>query len=433
MTDTQGGADEPNALVAGRYRLVRRIGSGGTSTVWAATDESEGRPVALSTFTLPRDSAEDHGVAMGRALREARRVARFEHPHAVRVYDVFQHHGEPCLVTELVPGRPLPDLLGERHTLDEQETARLGAQVAAALAAAHAAGIVHGNVTPAAILVADDGTAWVSELGIAPEAGRDDEAGYASDVFSLGSVLYASLEGAPPSEPAVPPQHAGALTPVLLRMLAPDAGARPTMAEVAQQLARIAPADPGEPAGAPTSPRPRGGRRGLLVVAVVAAAALLVAGILLLRPRGDSGPAAGPQPAPSSTTASGSPSATAATPTPATSTPPPVTGPPSANQLAAAVTRYYSLLPGNPDEAFALLTTDYQTRVAGGRQAYQRFVDGFSAVTATDVTGSPPSTVTATVTYTTKSGQVTRERTTFGLVDDGGVLKIGSSTVTGRA
>ena len=60
------------------------------------------------------------------------------------------------------------------------------------------------------------------------------------------------------------------------------------------------------------------------------------------------------------------------------------------------------------------MTADYQTRVAGGRQAYQRFWDGFSAVTATDVSGSPPSTVTATITYTTKAGQVTRERTTFG-------------------
>jgi hypothetical protein len=108
-------------------------------------------------------------------------------------------------------------------------------------------------------------------------------------------------------------------------------------------------------------------------------------------------------------------------------------GPPDATQLAATVSRYYSLLPGNVDEAFGLLTADYQTRVAGGRQAYQRFVDGFSAVTATDVTGSPPSTVTATVTYTTKSGQVTRERTTFGLVDAGGALKISSSTVTSRS
>jgi hypothetical protein len=97
------------------------------------------------------------------------------------------------------------------------------------------------------------------------------------------------------------------------------------------------------------------------------------------------------------------------------------------------VSRYYSLVPGNLDEAFGLLTTDYQTRVAGGRQAYQRFWDAYSAATATDVTGSPPSTVTATVAYTTKGGQVVRERTTFGLVEEGGVLKINSSTVTGRS
>ena len=79
------------------------------------------------------------------------------------------------------------------------------------------------------------------------------------------------------------------------------------------------------------------------------------------------------------------------------------------------------------------MTADYQTRVAGGRQAYQRFWDGFSTVTATEVSGSPPSTVTALITYTTKAGVVIRERTTFGLVDDGGVLKIARSTVTSRS
>jgi hypothetical protein len=134
-----------------------------------------------------------------------------------------------------------------------------------------------------------------------------------------------------------------------------------------------------------------------------------------------------------STTSTSAPPPTTASSTTAPSTPSSSQGPPSADQLAAVVSRYYSLVPGNLDQAFALLTPDYQTRVAGGRQAYQRFWDQYSAVTVTDVTGSPPSTVTATVAYTTKTGQVVRERTTFGLVDSGGVLKIGSSTVTGRS
>jgi hypothetical protein len=101
--------------------------------------------------------------------------------------------------------------------------------------------------------------------------------------------------------------------------------------------------------------------------------------------------------------------------------------------LAAAISGYYALVPDRLDQAWPLMTADYQTRVAGGRAAYGRFWSGFSAVTATEVTGSPPSTATALITYTQKDGRVIRERTTFGLVDEGGVLKIASSTVTSRS
>ena len=109
------------------------------------------------------------------------------------------------------------------------------------------------------------------------------------------------------------------------------------------------------------------------------------------------------------------------------------TGASEGKKLAGAVSNYYSLLPGQLDHAWPLMTADYQTGVAGGRQAYQRFWDGFSKVTATEVVGSSPSTVTALITYTTKSGSVIRERTTFRMVPDGGVLKIAASTVTSRS
>jgi eukaryotic-like serine/threonine-protein kinase len=95
------------------------------------------------------------------------------------------------------------------------------------------------------------------------------------------------------------------------------------------------------------------------------------------------------------------------------------------------VTRYYGLMPGGTDQAWPLLTARYQADKTGGRAAYQRFWDQFSSVSATDVSATPPGTVQATITYRFKDGRVSRERTTFGLVVDGGVLKIDSSSVTG--
>jgi serine/threonine protein kinase len=455
-------------------------------------------------------------------MREARLAARLEHRHAVTVYDVVEHEGQPCLVMELVPSQPLSEILRELGTLHEQEVATLGAQVASALAAAHAAGVVHRDVKPANILVADDGTARISDFGIAhafgdtnltstgmltgtpaylaPEVARGGESGFASDVFSLGSTLYASLEGTPPfgQEPnpigllhrvasgrVQPPEHAGALTPLLTRMLSPNPEARPTMAEVAEELDRLAadpdgsllaghgvvpadddpgppplahtgtegPVDPGPPFSAPVS---RGRRRWVLaVVALLVAVALVAAGIVLLRPGGGTAPGATPaaqptQPSPTQAASTSAPSPTTAppttpaAPTSAVSTPnapsasaatasPTATGVPTAAQLAGAVSRYYSLVPTKLDDAWPLMTTDYQTRVAGGRQAYERFWGGFTKVTATEVSSPSPSTVTALITYTTNAGAVIRERTTFTLVDEGGVLKISRSTVTSRS
>jgi hypothetical protein len=274
-----------------------------------------------------------------------------------------------------------------------------------------------------------------------------------------------------------PPQHAGALTPLLSRMLATDPQQRPAMAEVADVLAGfptadlplaeepVLPAERGpDTAVVPSSPRRR--RTLLAVVALLVVAALAVAGFVLLRPANGNDPAPPPaadagstpsaerseatgtvtpsatsEPAPEPTSAtSAAPTGTAAAPPPATVPAPappsatqPVSGAPTSAQLAGAIGRYYTLVPGRLDEAWPLMTADYQTRVAGGRQAYQRFWDGFSSVTATEVEGSAPSTATALITYTTKAGAVIRERTTFGLVTEDGVLKIARSTVTSRS
>jgi len=327
--------DAPDSVVAGRYRLVRRLGTGGTSTVWEATDERLQRPVTLTMFRPESGPTEDHAAVVGRAMRDARQAATLEHPNAVRVYDVIQHDGEPCLVTELVAAERLSDILSERHTLPEPEVATLGAQVASALAAAHAAGIVHGDVSPAGILVADDGTARIADLGIV-HAGTP---AYASDVHSLGAALYESLEGAPPSSPVEPPQHAGPLTPLLLQMLAPDPGSRPTMAAVADQLGRLVPEV--VPTGVPpATPRP-GRRLWVVVAAIVVAVALVAAGVVLLLDRGGNPPSTAPQPSPSATTSTSAPPPTTAPATTTSATPTPSTGQgvPSADQLAAVVSR----------------------------------------------------------------------------------------------
>jgi serine/threonine protein kinase len=500
--------------------------------VWEGWDERLRRSVALKVFhaqdQLPAAEAEQ---LTERAMREARVVARLQHRHAISIYDVVEYEGRPCLVMEFVPSETLAQILGELTTLLEHEAATLGAQVASALAAAHAAGIIHRDVKPANILIDYDGTARISDFGIAhafgettltsagmltgtpaylaPEVARGEDSSYASDVFSLGSTLYAALEGRPPfgdqrnpigllhrvaSGQITPPEHAGALTPLLTEMLSPDPRDRPTMAQVADDLYRFRAADR-RPVAVPAVPPPAGAgstdafvlgtpgtegdspsrrRRTLVAAVLLVAAALVVAVVVLLRP-GTSDPAAGPQPSSSSTSAASTTTSTAAstaastaeeTPTgtaavteeaapspvgPTASTPagasvapsvsapprPPsalptpvaVSQPPTGQQLAAAISSYYTLVPRNLDQAWPLMTADYQTRHAGGRAAYDRFWGGFSAVSATQVAGSSPSTATALITYTRLDGTVVRERTTFGLVNEGGVLKIASSTV----
>ncbi|GAA3463969.1 protein kinase [Saccharothrix longispora] len=254
---------ERDEVVAGRYRLVELVGRGASGVVWRARDERLGRVVAVKFL-----GAADSPDAVERIVREGRVAARLRHPHAVTVHDVVEHGGKPCLVMEYLPSRTLAEMVDERGPLPAELVAGVGWQVASALAAAHAAGIVHRDVTTFNVLLSEDGTAKIVDFGVAraigegtvtdarlvvgtpaflaPEVAAGEEAVFASDVYSLGATLYAALEGHPPvgstdnpyallrrvSEGQVAPlRFPGPLGEVLLRVLRRDPAQRPTMAE----------------------------------------------------------------------------------------------------------------------------------------------------------------------------------------------------------
>ena len=268
-------------LVAGRYRLQSRLGGGGMGTVWLARDELLGRDVALKQV-IPPVTVDETAARQQRerALREGRIAARLSHPHAISVYDVALEDDQPWLVMEYLPSRSLAEVLTEDGLLREDQAAQVGAQVADALAATHAAGIVHRDVKPSNVLIGQggrvDGLVKITDFGIshasgdvtltqtgqitgtpaylAPEVAQGYEPGPPSDVFSLGSTLYTCLEGEPPFGVAgnslqqlhrvaageiTPPRRCGSLTGPLLRMLSADPRDRPAMTEVRDELAQL--------------------------------------------------------------------------------------------------------------------------------------------------------------------------------------------------
>jgi hypothetical protein len=198
-------------------RIEAVAGRGGMGVVYRATELSLGRPVALKL--LPPERASDHEFRE-RFQRESRMAAAIDHPNVIPVYAAGEHDGSLYLVMRYVAGTDLHALLRDRGALDPERAAELVAQVAAALDAAHAAGLVHRDVKPANVLLAGD-HAYLSDFGLTRLAGSDTsltEAGrwmgtveYSSpeqlrgertdaraDVYSLGCVLFAALTGRPP-------------------------------------------------------------------------------------------------------------------------------------------------------------------------------------------------------------------------------------------
>ncbi len=271
-------------LVGGRYRLIERIGSGGMGTVWRAHDELVDREVAVKEPRLPGEPEDEaHQRAAHRLSREARAAARVDHPCAVSIHDVVvEEDGLPWIVMELVRGESLHEVL-KRGPMDPADAARTGLAVLGALRAAHSVGIVHRDVKPANVLLGPHGRVVLTDFGIAhiqgeesltatgefvgslefvaPERMSGRTAGPASDLWSLGVLLYAAVEGWSPfrrtsvestlaailSVDPPEPRRAGALGPLLIRLLAKDPADRPDAAETAAALQAAAPEKPYEP------------------------------------------------------------------------------------------------------------------------------------------------------------------------------------------
>ncbi|MFD9324495.1 serine/threonine-protein kinase [Streptomyces sp. NPDC060065] len=311
MTSLDDGAGR---VVAGRYRLIRRIGAGGMGRVWLAYDLDLACEVAVKEVAVPRDLPEPQLIArVARARGEARLAARLrDHPHVATVHDVVEEDGLPWIVMEYVPGATtLEDVVREQGPLPTAEAARVGLGVLDALTAGHRLGILHRDVKPANILLAtpdtnaayheDRGRVLLADYGIAlrpdsgeprftatsslvgtpgflaPERARGAPPSPASDLFSLGATLYFAVGGTGPfdrdseastltallfEEPS-PPDRAGALAPVLLGLLAKDPDQRMGGDEAGRLLKELAggPAkvvDPPitAPAAPPTPPVP---------------------------------------------------------------------------------------------------------------------------------------------------------------------------------
>ncbi|MCG5454534.1 protein kinase [Micromonospora sp. PSH03] len=273
-------------LIAGRYRLLDLVGTGGMGRVWLARDEMLHRDVAVKEVVPPSWLAETERAELRlRTLREARTAARLNHPNVVRIYDVVHDRESPWIVMEYVPSRSVQQIIGAEGPLSPQRTARIGLAVLAALRAAHAAGVLHRDVKPPNVLVADDGRVVLTDFGlatfdggdgvmtgpgtvlgspqfVAPERAREGVSDARTDMWSLGATLYATVEGQSPyarssamatlsalaTEPPDPMRRAGPLRPVLIGLLQRDPWRRLTAAE-AEPLLRSAAASDDEPAG----------------------------------------------------------------------------------------------------------------------------------------------------------------------------------------
>ena len=264
--------------VAGRYRVGRCLGTGGMGRVWYARDEVLRRDVAIKEIALPFGlSDDDRDEMQGRSLREARAAARLNHPNVVRIYDVMDDDERPLIVMEYVPSRSLLQVIHDNGPLPVAQVADIGLAVLSALTAANRVGVIHRDVKPSNVLVADDGRVVLTDFGsaiidqgegvltrtgvilgspryISPERARNGIATPESDLWSLGATLYEAVEGQAPyarettldtlvalaTQKPDPIRKAGALKPVLNGLLQKDPRSRMKAGDVEERLRRIA-------------------------------------------------------------------------------------------------------------------------------------------------------------------------------------------------
>ncbi|MFE2276086.1 serine/threonine-protein kinase [Streptomyces sp. NPDC059454] len=300
--------DKSARLLAGRYRLGDVLGRGGMGTVWRAQDETLGRTVAVKELRFPTNiDEEEKRRLITRTLREAKAIARIRNNSAVTVFDVVEEDDRPWIVMELVEGKSLAEAIREDGLLEPQRAAEVGLAILDVLRSAHREGILHRDVKPSNVLIAEDGRVVLTDFGIAqvegdpsitstgmlvgapsyisPERARGHKPGPAADLWSLGGLLYAAVEGTPPydkgsaiatltavmTEPLEEPKNAGPLKDVIYGLLTKDPAQRLDDRGARAMLNAVinapAPKEAGEPADAtkvvPLPEQPgAGGKRG---------------------------------------------------------------------------------------------------------------------------------------------------------------------------
>jgi eukaryotic-like serine/threonine-protein kinase len=300
------GRAEPGGVLAARYQFVAVLRRDETGIVWLARDGQLHRDVAVKAVPLapvPEEAGQESPHQ--HVLRDARAVALLDHPNIPVVFDVVEDDGTTWMVLQAAPFRPpyrsLSEVVRDDGPLPPQRAAEAGSQILSALRAARAVGVRHGDITPGNVLLGpgnwamltgfgmihpDDGRASAGAPGrsscyLAPERASGQPVTLAADLWSLGAILYAAVEGRPPFHgdgPAAvlaavvnghpdPPSRAGPLWPVISGLLRKDAESRPDAAGADWLLRRVAggrdaagPLPPAEPARPPAEPaRPPAG------------------------------------------------------------------------------------------------------------------------------------------------------------------------------